>query len=529
MSVNFDRECFSTIKRSSNSFCYVLFIAIILSLLVSCGSKTFDAGDDNQSNATNHVAENTDSQNASNPGSSSESDPFDTSGTSEVDSKILVLSKVLISENLDPEALIPFAFDLFDPDNTSNYSMPVTVTDSFKVERIITLYFRKSAESAEGSTWQWYAVVGSLYAESGSPEIQAYGTLSFTNSGALSSESSITYPLDSGCFIFADDTFFCHQIKVDFGSSIAEGGTGLDGTTQKVTATSNVAISENLDPQEEIPFFEFFLDIPDDTSNYLISVSVNDSLGIGHDITVYFRKSVEAASGNTWEWYAVVDAADSLSGITEIQAQGTLNFTNTGALNFESAMTFNLVSGGFDFAGDAAPGQIIALDFGTSIAEGGGGLNGTTQRASSDPATSNVNLTENLDPAALVPFGAFSIADPDNTSNYSILVTIRDSLGSEHVITFYFRKTVVPDAVYVWQWYAVVNAFDTVSGFSEIQAQGILVFTSGALFSDSTMIYNLPSGGFDFYGGAAMGQSISFDFGTSIVEGGDGLDGTTQI
>ena len=50
--------------------------------------------------------------------------------------------------------------------------------------------------------------------------------------------------------------------------------------------------------------------------------------------------------------------------------------------------------------------------------------------------------------------------------------------------------------------------------------------SSGSLYSESSTTY--PVGGFDFTGGAAQDQVISFDFGTSIVQGGTGTDGTTQ-
>jgi flagellar hook protein FlgE len=143
--------------------------------------------------------------------------------------------------------------------------------------------------------------------------------------------------------------------------------------------TDNVTISANLDSRETIPG-AFVLANADSTSNFSSSITVYDSLGNGHVIDVYFRKDTQTALGNTWEWFAVVGAGDSASGNTEVQARGTIGFDNNGALDTESAITYPLASGGFDFNGGAAAGQTVAFDFGDSITtDAGTGLNGTTQ------------------------------------------------------------------------------------------------------------------------------------------------------
>ncbi|MEE8575422.1 MAG: flagellar hook-basal body complex protein [Thermodesulfobacteriota bacterium] len=118
---------------------------------------------------------------------------------------------------------------------------------------------------------------------------------------------------------------------------------------------------------------------PVETSNFSTSVTVYDSLGNSHQTAIYFRKSDVSTTGNTWNWYAVVDAADSASGLTEVQANGTLDFDTNGALNSESMVTYPLLSGGFDFTGGATLGQAISFDFGNSITEGSTGLDGVTQ------------------------------------------------------------------------------------------------------------------------------------------------------
>ncbi len=107
---------------------------------------------------------------------------------------------------------------------------------------------------------------------------------------------------------------------------------------------------------------------PISTSNYSSSITVYDSLGQAHVVNVYFRKSHEdAATGNsTWEWMAVLSAADSATNRDTLVGWGNLVFNNRGLL----------ISGGeprallFNFSQGALPGQKIELIFGSK--SGGG-------------------------------------------------------------------------------------------------------------------------------------------------------------
>ena len=161
------------------------------------------------------------------------------------------------------------------------------------------------------------------------------------------------------------------------GSSSGLGDINLSTLNSAPNPTGDASISANLDSRATIgPAFD--VTDPGNTSNFSSTLTVYDSLGVSHVINVYFRKDTEAATGNTWEWFAVVNDTDSASGITEIQAQGTLDFDSNGALDVESAITYP--TGGFDFNGGASADQTIDFDFGTSITtDGGTGLDGTTQ------------------------------------------------------------------------------------------------------------------------------------------------------
>jgi flagellar hook protein FlgE len=140
-------------------------------------------------------------------------------------------------------------------------------------------------------------------------------------------------------------------------------------------ATQNATITANLDASSAVPANPFDITDPANTSNYSTAMTAYDSLGQAHDVDVYFAKT----AAGTWDWHAVAKGDDlnpPQPGVNVEVGTGTLNFTTDGALNSVTGNTFTA-----DFAG-ATPGQTVTLNFGTSIAAGGTGLDGTTQYSS---------------------------------------------------------------------------------------------------------------------------------------------------
>ncbi|MBN1612378.1 MAG: flagellar hook protein FlgE [Polyangiaceae bacterium] len=139
-------------------------------------------------------------------------------------------------------------------------------------------------------------------------------------------------------------------------------------------ATENAEITANLDSSAVIPTNPFDITDPANTANFSSTMTVYDSLGNAHTMDVYFVKTAD----NTWDWHGVIDAGDlgGTAGTNQEVGTGTLTFTTDGALDAVSATTVTA-----DFTG-ATAGQVVTLDFGTAIADGGTGLDGTTQFAS---------------------------------------------------------------------------------------------------------------------------------------------------
>jgi len=185
----------------------------------------------------------------------------------------------------------------------------------------------------------------------------------------------VAYDDQTGLFTITNNTGNTGTLSFDWTNATCTASTllGFNAASGAIAAgastTSNVAGGD------------FDLAKAGDTSNFSTPVTVFDSLGNGHVVTLYFRKDSLGATGNNWDWYAVVNGTDTTSGNTEIQANGTITFNTSGALYSETGITYP--TGGFNFTGGAAQNQMITFDFGNSLAQGGTGTDGTTQYGTS--------------------------------------------------------------------------------------------------------------------------------------------------
>ncbi len=150
------------------------------------------------------------------------------------------------------------------------------------------------------------------------------------------------------------------------------GNIDVSAFNNSTESTGNINISANIDARlTEVPtgfdidFNNDGVDGDIDPNSYHFSsvVPVYDSLGNSRNLTLYFTKT----AGNTWQWNAVINDADSASGVTEIQASGAMDFDSTGALvNLTSSTgsaTGTTVSEVFNFGGGATANQEINLNF----------------------------------------------------------------------------------------------------------------------------------------------------------------------
>ncbi len=257
-------------------------------------------------------------------------------------------------------------------------------------------------------------------------------------------------------------------------------------------STATVEISANVDSNAVITGFVF-------TSGSNEDIAANDGSGFTADLIT----DGGLTSGTSYSGTEVA-----------VAIKNALEGTNSSGDTYTVAYADQ--TGLFTITSDSANSNSITIDW-------DGASTANTLLGFTADDTIAVAASASSDVAA----GAFTVANAADTSNFSVPVTVYDSLGNDHVITVYFRKDSLGGTGNIWDWYAVVDAADSTSGNTELQANGTLVFnTTGALFSDSSVTY--PTGGFDFSGGGVQNQTIDFDFGLSTVAGGTGKEGLTQ-
>ncbi len=135
-------------------------------------------------------------------------------------------TSMTVTANLDSTATTPTAaFDPQNPSTTSNFSTSMQIYDSKGSAHSVNVYFSKNTNG----TWDYNALASGADVTGGTAGQNvdiASGTLSFTTGGALQSNT-----LNSGGTVSFNGATANQPVNMKFGTSIAAGGTGLDGIT----------------------------------------------------------------------------------------------------------------------------------------------------------------------------------------------------------------------------------------------------------------------------------------------------------
>ncbi len=192
------------------------------------------------------------------------------------------------------------------------------------------------------------------------------------------------FHLDKDGYITNTDGLRLQGFQVDTSNNITAdvGDVLISQEPVSPNPSADVELNINLSSNSTVPS-AFSTGDPTNTSNFSAGVTVYDSLGNSHLLSIYFRKS----STNTWSWYALANGIE-VSGATASTyyqgGTGTMTFTTSGGL--QSVTT---TSSYFSFIG-AGVSQAISFDFGTFATAGtGGALDGVTQFGS-DSAITNI-------------------------------------------------------------------------------------------------------------------------------------------
>jgi flagellar hook protein FlgE len=129
------------------------------------------------------------------------------------------------------------------PTTTSNYSSSVTAYDSLGQPHVVTVYFRKSYETAttpQTSVWEWMAHLDSADSSTGANDLAGWGTLTFNNNGALTAGGDAT----AVSFDFSQGAQAAQTIDLVLGS-----GSGGGTTTQyPIASTTNFQTQDGYPP-----------------------------------------------------------------------------------------------------------------------------------------------------------------------------------------------------------------------------------------------------------------------------------------
>jgi flagellar hook protein FlgE len=160
------------------------------------------------------------------------------------------------------------------------------------------------------------------------------------------------------------------------------GDLAIGGAQANPKASANITLKANLKADSAVLAAAWDPANPTTTSNFSTGVTIYDSLGTVHQVSIYFRKTADGA----WDWHGLVDGADQTGGTagtpSEI-ASGTLSFDSSGALSaITQTSNFNPTKG-------AVNPQPLTFNFGspTSATPPGSGLDGVKQSSSDSAVT----------------------------------------------------------------------------------------------------------------------------------------------
>ncbi len=136
-------------------------------------------------------------------------------------------------------------------------------------------------------------------------------------------------------------------------------------------------------------------------------------------------------------------------------------------------------------------------------------------------ATKTVGMMMNLDSRENIK--QFNIEKPEETSSFNSSLTVYDNVGTARIVTTYFNKV----ADNQWEYHAVVDGKDAAGG---TPGKAVEMAKGKVIFNDKGVLQDVQesSNAFNFNKGAAPGQKITFDFGKTLKNGGNGLDASTQ-
>ncbi len=287
-------------------------------------------------------------------------------------------------------------------------------------------------------------------------------------------------------------------------SSFNVGVSGL-----KAAGSSMTVVGDNIANAGTFGFKGSRAEFQDMLSKSLKGIDGGDQIGSG---TKLAHVTSQFSQGNIQRTENITDLAINGNGFFVVDSPGGKGYTRDGSFHFDKEG--HLINGdGYKVTGFQADdnGKISTK---TAPIK----LGNTTIPAT---PTSELKISMNLDSREGIQ--QFNPADPEGTSEFNSSMTVYDNVGTQRMVTAYFNK-IGPNQ---WEYHAMVDGKDAAGG-----VEGTMVeMAAGQLqFNDKGQLQQEveTSNAFNFNNGASPGQKITFNFGESIAEGGDGKDAATQ-
>ena len=234
--------------------------------------------------------------------------------------------ELTLTTNLDSSSDIITAFDITNPDDTSNYSTSTQIYDSLGDTHLVTTYFTKTADQ----TWEWHMTADSSELDSSIAGLDdltdiATGTLRFDSSGNLLSGETATTA--AGDIIWTNGSDATQQVEMTF------------DTTQ--FSSSSIVISQSQDGYAPGEVVDVSID---DSGTVTASYSNGETIDIAM-LTLATFVSPEGLSKQGGSLYAASSASGSASVGTAGASQGSIYTSSLELSNVDLAQEFvNLIT-----------------------------------------------------------------------------------------------------------------------------------------------------------------------------------------
>jgi flagellar hook protein FlgE len=141
--------------------------------------------------------------------------------------------------------------------------------------------------------------------------------------------------------------------------------------------------------------------------------------------------------------------------------------------------------------------------------------------------TSTITAKANIDSASPILVAPWDPLNPGTTSNFSTSVTVYDSLGTQHQVDIYFRKTADTATGAAWEYHAMTDGAGVTAGTAGVPFE----IQTGTFDFDLTGKLNSVTPGAGTFNpiNATQAQPLTINLGDPIAAAGTGLLGVTSF